>query len=97
VFSINHWSCFYLVFPDLLDPRALDSSALGYREDLWGYMLLLQIYQQHFAGIGWAIGFNRLGAIIGPLQGIMISIGLSVRLNFILFAIPVMIAGIITY
>lgn len=48
-------------------------------------------------GIGWAIGFGRLGAIIGPLVGgIMIGIGLSMQLNFIIFAIPVMIAGIIT-
>lgn len=48
-------------------------------------------------GIGWAIGFGRLGAIIGPLVGgIMIGIGISMQLNFIIFAIPVMIAGIIT-
>lgn len=48
-------------------------------------------------GIGWAIGFGRLGAILGPLiGGFIINSGASLYVNFILFAIPVAIAGIVT-
>ena len=63
------------------------------------YAVAAKIYPTELrtTGIGWAIGFGRLGAIIGPVVGgIMIGSGLSMQLNFIIFAIPVMIAGIIT-
>ena len=48
-------------------------------------------------GIGWAIGFGRLGAILGPfIGGLLISSGAPLLFNFISFAIPVAVAGFIT-
>ena len=47
-------------------------------------------------GIGWAIGFGRLGAILGPyIGGLLISNGATISFNFLLFAFPVYIAGIL--
>ncbi|CAH0997706.1 4-hydroxybenzoate transporter PcaK [Emticicia aquatica] len=48
-------------------------------------------------GVGWAIGAGRLGAIIGPLLGgVFIGMGLSMTTNFMIYAIPALIAGIFT-
>ena len=45
-------------------------------------------------GIGWGIGLGRFGAIIAPaLGGLAIGIELPVGLIFVLFALPVIIAG----
>jgi hypothetical protein len=45
-------------------------------------------------GIGWSIGIGRLGAIIGPAAGgILISMGLSMVANFLIYAIPTIFAG----
>jgi AAHS family 4-hydroxybenzoate transporter-like MFS transporter len=63
------------------------------------YAVAARIYPTEIrgTGIGWAIGFGRLGAILGPLLGgLLISSGASVHMNFIAFAIPVIIAGLIT-
>lgn len=60
------------------------------------YAVAAKLYETEIrsTGIGWAIGFGRLGAIIGPLLGgIFISKGISVGLNFTCFAIPVFIAA----
>lgn len=46
-------------------------------------------------GVGWAIGAGRFGAVLGPiLAGYLVSAGLSITTNFIIFAIPCIIAGI---
>ncbi len=48
-------------------------------------------------GVGWSIGIGRVGAIAGPIiGGILISLGLSMTFNFIIFAIPTLIAGAAT-
>ena len=63
------------------------------------YAVAAKLYETEIrsTGIGWAIGFGRLGAIIGPfLGGIFISQGISVALNFTFFAIPVFIAAVAT-
>ena len=63
------------------------------------YAVAAKLYETEIrsTGIGWAIGFGRLGAIIGPfLGGIFISRGISVALNFTFFAIPVFIAAVAT-
>jgi AAHS family 4-hydroxybenzoate transporter-like MFS transporter len=47
-------------------------------------------------GIGWAIGLGRSGAVVGPAAaGYMIAAGLDMSDNFIIFAIPMAIGGII--
>ncbi|WP_247236686.1 MFS transporter [Telluribacter sp. SYSU D00476] len=49
-------------------------------------------------GIGWAIGAGRIGALVGPLLGgVLIGMNVSTTTNFILFAIPAIVAGIATY
>ena len=48
-------------------------------------------------GIGWAIGMGRLGGILGPiLGGVLVGLGLGMAESFLFFALPSLIAGIIT-
>ena len=48
-------------------------------------------------GIGWGIGAGRIGAVVGPkVGGILVGMGLTLTTNFMIFAIPVMIAGVAT-
>jgi len=49
-------------------------------------------------GIGWAIGLGRLGAVIGPAAaGYLIAAGLDMSANYIIFAIPMAVGGLIAY
>ncbi|AWV98899.1 MFS transporter [Arcticibacterium luteifluviistationis] len=49
-------------------------------------------------GIGWAMGAGRFGGIVGPaLAGLLIGMGLTIGTNFLIFAIPALIAGIMTW
>ena len=46
-------------------------------------------------GIGWAMGIGRTGAIAGPaLFGIIFDAGVSIQMLFIIFSVPLFIAGI---
>jgi MFS family permease len=45
-------------------------------------------------GVGWGIGLGRLGAVAGPyIGGILIAKGLSMEMNFFVFAVPMLISG----
>jgi benzoate transport len=49
-------------------------------------------------GIGWAVGLGRLGAVIGPAAaGFLIAAGLSMSGNYVVFALPMLIGGLIAY
>lgn len=49
-------------------------------------------------GVGWAIGVGRIGAVISPfIGGILIAMGVSMEINFIIFAIPLLIGGFLAY
>lgn len=49
-------------------------------------------------GIGWAIGLGRLGAVAGPaIAGYLILAGLDMSQNFIVFAVPMAVGGLIVY
>ena len=64
------------------------------------YSVAARIYPTEFrtTGVGWGIGAGRLGAVLGPLvAGILIGTGISISMNFIIFAIPSLIAALVTY
>jgi AAHS family 4-hydroxybenzoate transporter-like MFS transporter len=64
------------------------------------YAFAARMYPTEFktTGIGWAMGAGRIGGIVGPkLGGLLIAIGLSIGANFMVFAIPALIAGIMTW
>lgn len=63
------------------------------------YALSARLYPTEFrtTGVGWAMGAGRLGGIVGPtLAGILIAAGLGIATNFLIFALPAALAGIIT-
>ena len=49
-------------------------------------------------GVGFAMSAGRVGGIVGPLLGgVLIGAGLSMTANFMVFAIPTLLAGIATF
>lgn len=61
------------------------------------YAVAAQMYpsQIRTTGVGWAIGAGRLGAVLGPiLAGYLVAAGLTLAMNFIIFAVPCIIAGV---
>lgn len=64
------------------------------------YAVAARIYPTHIrtTGVGWAMGAGRFGGIAGPLiGGWLIGLGLALSANFLLFAIPTLLAGLITW
>ena len=46
-------------------------------------------------GIGWGIGAGRIGAIVGPkFAGTLVGLGFSLAANFMVFAVPLLLAGV---
>ena len=63
------------------------------------YAVAARLYptQVRTTGVGWAVGLGRLGAVAGPLLGgVLIGAGLSMTTNFLIFAVPTVIAGVVT-
>jgi MFS family permease len=63
------------------------------------YAVSTRMYPTEFrtTGVGWSIGMGRLGGIIGPAAGgILIGMGLTMVQNFLIYAIPTLLAGIMT-
>jgi MFS transporter, AAHS family, 4-hydroxybenzoate transporter len=49
-------------------------------------------------GIGWCVGLGRSGAVAGPaVAGYLIAAGLDMSANYIIFAIPMAVGGLIAY
>jgi MFS transporter, AAHS family, 4-hydroxybenzoate transporter len=64
------------------------------------YAFAARMYPSEFktTGIGWAMGAGRIGGIVGPkLGGLLIGMGLTIGSNFLIFAIPALIAGVMTW
>lgn len=62
------------------------------------YAMAAKLYPTHLrgTGVGWAIGIGRFGAVIGPaIAGYMIAMGVTVAMNFVVFALPLGLAGLI--
>lgn len=63
------------------------------------YALSARLYPTEFrtTGVGWAMGAGRLGGIVGPMiGGLLIGAGLGIATNFLIFAIPALLSGLIT-
>jgi benzoate transport len=64
------------------------------------YAVAAKIYPTEIrtTGVGWAIGLGRFGAVIGPfVGGVLIASGVTMEINFIVFAVPLLISGVIAY
>ncbi len=64
------------------------------------YAVAAKIYptEVRTTGVGWAIGLGRFGAVVGPyVGGVLIAGGYSMESNFFLFALPLLIAGALSY
>jgi len=49
-------------------------------------------------GIGWAIGLGRSGAVAGPLvAGILMAAGVSMSGNYYVFAVPMIVGGLLSW
>ena len=49
-------------------------------------------------GVGWAIGLGRFGAVVGPyIGGILIDAQFSMAANFGIFAVPLLVAGVLAF
>lgn len=63
------------------------------------YAVAARMYPTEFRtmGVGWAIGAGRTGGVIGPaVGGVLVGMGLSMTTNFIIFAVPIFLAGIVS-
>ncbi len=63
------------------------------------YAVAARLYPTEFRtmGVGWSIGVGRLGGVIGPaLGGVLVGMGLSMAANFMVFAVPTLLAGVVT-
>lgn len=64
------------------------------------YACAVKIYPSEVkaTGLGWAIGLGRVGAVVGPaVAGILIEQGISMQTNFIIFAVPMLLGGLMAY
>ncbi len=64
------------------------------------YSIAAKIYPTHIraTGVGWAIGLGRLGAVVGPaVAGYLIAGGLGLAGNFAVFAVPLVLSGVIAW
>ena len=49
-------------------------------------------------GVGWAIGLGRFGAVVGPaVAGLTIAADISMSFNFMIFAVPMVLGGLLAY
>lgn len=64
------------------------------------YAVAARMYPTEFrtTGLGWAIGVGRLGGVIGPaVGGVLIGMGFMMASTFMIFAVPIFIAGIVAF
>lgn len=61
------------------------------------YIAAVRLYdtRSRSSGLGWGIGIGRIGAILSPaFAGLLIGLGLSRGLNFLIYATPFLVAAI---
>ncbi len=85
---------------NLLMPTIFMIGALqqGGFNGLYGAVAKAYPTEMRSTGIGWAIGLGRSGAVAGPaIAGYLIAAGLDMSANFYIFAVPMVISGLIAY
>ncbi|BBC73560.1 MFS transporter [Altererythrobacter sp. B11] len=63
------------------------------------YAVAAKLYPAEFktTGVGWGIGIGRLGAVAGPaVGGVALSSGHSLFASFLVFAVPMLLAALLT-
>ena len=82
--------------------RSIPTSALVFVEGIGASLILTgylaNYYPSHARGaaVGWALSFARIGAICGPIVGGYIgSLNLPLALNFVVFAVAALAAGLL--
>lgn len=64
------------------------------------YMVAARLYPAEIrtTGVGWGIGLGRFGAVIAPWSaGVLITLGWSMSALFLLFAVPLVVGGLVIY
>jgi benzoate transport len=64
------------------------------------YAVAAKIYPTELrsTGLGWAIGLGRFGAVVGPyVGGVLIAANVSMEINFMVFAVPLLMGGFMAY
>ncbi len=64
------------------------------------YACAAKIYPSEIkaTGLGWAIGLGRIGAVAGPaIAGVLIDRGIDMNTNFMIFAVPMLLGGLMAY
>jgi MFS transporter, AAHS family, 4-hydroxybenzoate transporter len=94
-------SCFYFFIGSDLILVIFALLGFGVQGGFVGlYSVAARLYDTEYrtTGLGWSMGAGRIGGIVGPIfAGILLSKGIGIGWNFLIFAIPALIAGYITY
>jgi predicted MFS family arabinose efflux permease len=64
------------------------------------YAVAAKVYPTEIrsTGIGWGVGLGRSGAVAGPaIAGYLLAAGLSTSANFLIFAVPLALSGVLAY
>jgi benzoate transport len=62
----------------------------------WGFAAALYPAEMRGTGVGWALGIGRIGAVLGPIVGgFLVGANLPISSIFAIFAVPLVIAGIL--
>ena len=71
------------------------ATTIGTQIVLYSYVAMYYPLKIRSTGIGWASGIGRIGAIVGPiLGGWLVALQLPHSTNFMIFAIPGVIAAV---
>lgn len=70
-------------------------SLMGAFSNLYNVVMTIYPAQIRSTGLGWAAGLGRAGAVISPLlAGLLIGLGMSMPMLFVVFAVPGLIAAL---
>lgn len=93
IFGSVQMSVFFILLCAFIIGISLNGGFNGF----WPTAARLYPTEIRATGIGWAVGAGRAGAVLGPLiGGFLLSSGAGLETTFYVFAVPTLIAGILT-